>query len=92
MNSSKISQSTPEKIRYTALTSRESSKVLAKDLRFDLNLQEMCLEKDTLAYNGFGLQVALVKKISWLFVSLGFLSQCLFTASKSLLSFIIFYL
>ena len=67
--------------------------MLAKDLRFDLNLQEeMCLEKDTLAYNVFGLQVALVKKISWLFVSLVFLSQCLFTASKSLLSFIIFYL
>ena len=61
MNSSKITQTTPEKIWYTALTSRESSKVLAKDLRFDLNLQEeMCLEKDTLAYNVFGLQVALV--------------------------------
>ena len=28
----------PEKIWYTALTSRESNKVLAKDVRFYLNL------------------------------------------------------
>ena len=37
----------------------------------------MCLEKDTLGYSGFGLQVTLVKKMFWLFASLGFLSQCI---------------